>query len=80
MAVNVPAEATPEASVVTVMLLLEFEKVPLAPEPGAAKVTEVLAITAFEPSRTVTLSGVAKAVLAEAVWLLPPAIVTEAGV
>ena len=66
MAVNVPADATPEPLVVTVMVLLEFEKVPLAPEAGAVKVTEVFGITAFEPSRTVTLSGVAKAALTDA--------------
>ena len=77
---NVPASATPFESVLTVIVLLLFEKVPLAPDPGAVNVTGVLAITAFEPSFTVTLSGVAKAVPVLVLWLFPLVTVTDAGV
>ena len=41
LAVKTPAVAIPLASVFTVMVLVALEKVPLAPEAGAVKVTEM---------------------------------------
>src|SRR5665213_251369 len=57
------AEATPLILVATVIVAVLFEKMPLAPVPGAVKVTLTL-FTGLPPaSLTVTASGLVKAVL-----------------
>ena len=75
LAVKVLAVAIPDASVVTVALLV---KAPLAPLPGGAKVTLTPGITLPEASLTTALSAVAKAVLTVALWVLPAVTVIDA--
>ena len=74
MAVNVGAVATPEELVVTAGLP---ENVPLAPEPGAMKVTEMLLVGFPNESLTVACSGVANAVLTAALCGVPAVAVIE---
>ena len=75
MAVNVGAVATPEELVLTVALP---EYVPLAPEPGAMKVTEMPLVGFPNESLTVACSGVANAVLTAALCGVPAVAVMEA--
>lgn len=77
LAVNVPALATPVASVVTVVVVVPLvENVPLAPVVGAAKVTGMPGSGWLLPFRTVADRGVAKAVLICAAWFEPLAILS----
>ena len=62
LAVN-GAAATPEALVVTVMVVVLLLNTPDAPLPGAVKVTLTPATGLLPASRTVTASALAKAVL-----------------
>src|SRR5271165_3083731 len=69
LAVNTAEVATPEALVIAVFT--PPAKVPLAPLPGAVKVT-VTPLTALPPeSLTVATSGAPKAVLIVAFWGVP---------
>src|SRR5260370_14674245 len=76
LAVKAGGVATPLAFVFTIG---EPPNVPLAPEPGAAKVTGVLATRFPLASFTVACSRVAKAVLMVALWGVPALAVTLAG-
>src|SRR5664279_1349500 len=62
LAVN-EAEATPFASVGTVMVAVLFEKTPLAPDAGAVNTTLTPLTGLLPASLTVTASALAKAVL-----------------
>jgi len=57
------ADAMPEALVATVIVVVELLNLPLAPEPGAVKVTLTPGTGLLLASFTVTPSAVAKAVL-----------------
>jgi len=77
LAVNAAAVATPLAFVVAVFT--PPAKVPLAPLPGAAKVTVTPFTGLLLASRTVACSAVAKAVLIAALWGVPAVAVIVAG-
>src|SRR5882757_1303890 len=72
LAVN-GADATPEALVATVMVAVELENTPLAPEPGAVKVTLTPEIGLLLESFTVTANGLANAVEIAALCGVVPA-------
>ena len=72
--------ATPEAFVAVVTASAPPAKVPLAPLPGAVKVTFTPAPTRLLPaSRTVALRGDAKGELTGVVWPEPAVAVIDAG-
>jgi len=75
LALKVGAVATPLELAIT---KAEAPKVPLAPEPGAEKVTCALGITFPPESFTVACSAVAKAVLIVALCGVPAVAVTVA--
>ena len=70
LAVNCEAVAMPLPLVVTVTVVVEFAKVPLAPLPGAVKVTET-PLTGFPDSVTVAARLVAKALPTAVLWGVP---------
>jgi hypothetical protein len=78
-AVKAGAVPTPKLSVATVAVMEPPKKVPLAPEPGAAKNTVTLGTTLPRESRTVTCKGLENAVLIVALWLPPAVTAIEAG-
>ena len=69
------ADAIPDEFVATVMVFVAFEKVPDAPDPGDVNVTFTPETGLLPASRTVTPSGVAKAVLTVADCGVVPAFV-----
>ena len=69
------ANAIPETFVATVMVVVAFENVPDAPEPGDVNVTFAPETGLFPASRTVTPGGVAKTVLTVADCGVVPAFV-----
>ena len=69
----------PEPLVLPVIVLELFEKVPLAPELGAVKVTDWLGMVTPPASFTTTVKAVPKAVLIGALCVPPAVIVTDAG-
>ena len=73
MAVN-GADAIPEALVATVIVAVELLNMPLAPEPGAVKVTFTPDTGLLPASFTVTARAVAKAVLIVALCGVVPAL------
>ncbi len=76
-----PDVAIPEALVLAEMLLVPLPlNVPLAPLPGAVKVTGLDGITTLAASSTRTCKAEAKAVETPALWLLPLVMAIEAGV
>jgi len=77
LAVKVVAVAFPLALVETVVVTVEFAKVPEAPEAGAVKVTEAFGTGLPYWSATRTSKVVEKAVPTVVVWLLPCTIVIE---
>jgi hypothetical protein len=79
LAVKVGDVATPDASVVTVAVVLGPGKVPLAGVPGAVKVTDTLGTGLFPLSRTVALRGFVNAVPSGVIWPLPESTVMELG-
>ena len=78
LAVNVGAVALPFASVTTVTEVNGPGKKPLAPLPGAAKVTLTPEIGMPAVFLTTTARAVGKALLTATDWLLPAATVTLA--
>src|SRR5450631_4235742 len=79
LAVN-GADATPTAFVVTTMVVVLLLKSPDGPAPGAVKVTFTPGTGLLPTSRTVTASGLAKAVLMVALCGdVPGLAVIEAG-
>lgn len=79
LAVNVGDVATPDAFVVTATRPTPPVKVPVAPKPGAAKVTLTPATGLPPASLTVATKGAAKAVLTAALCPPPLVAVIEAG-
>src|SRR5205807_2402329 len=77
LALKVGAVATPLVLVVTVA---EEAKVPLAPLPGAAKVTEAPGTRLLNASLTVACNAVAKVALTVALWGVPAVAAMLAGV
>jgi hypothetical protein len=71
-AVNEPAEATPAAFVVTVIVFVLSEKVPDAPDAGAVNVTLTPGTGLPAASCTVTERGLATAVLTATDWGVVP--------
>src|SRR5215831_19877269 len=71
--------ACPLASVVSISVVVWFEKVPLAPELGAANVTGIPLIGLPRLSTTVATSGEPKALLTVARCGVPPVANTPAG-
>jgi hypothetical protein len=79
-AVNVPADAMPEALVVTAIVFVELLKVPDAPDTGAVNVTLAPLTRTPAASVTVTENGVPNAVLMAAdCGEVPEPAVTVAG-
>jgi hypothetical protein len=74
LAVNAAA-ATPLLFVVTEIVAVPFEKVPLAPLLGAWNVTDTPLKGLLAPSVTLACSDIAKAVLIAALCGVPPATV-----
>ena len=73
LAVN-GAAAMPDTLVATVMVAVELENTPLAPDPGAMKVTLMPEIGLLPESFTVTASGLANAVEIMALCGVVPAL------
>jgi len=75
--VNVVEVATPLGLEMSVSVAVPFVNLPLAPDPGAVKVTE--ALTGFPwLSVTVATNGAANAVLTTAFWGVPLVAATAA--
>ena len=79
MAVKTGEVATPEELVCAVTVAPPPANAPLAPEPGAVKVTVTFETGLPPESFTVTTSGVLKAVRTCAFWPLPDVVVMLAG-
>ena len=73
------ADATPEALVATVIVAVALLNVPLAPEPGAVKVTFTPDCGLLLASFTVTASALVKAVLTVALCGVVPAFAIMVG-
>jgi len=80
LAVNVVAVATPDASVVAMVVFVPFANVPLAPLLGAVNVTGTPLTGLLALSFTITDKSVPNAVLVAALCEDPPVAVIEAGV
>jgi hypothetical protein len=79
LAVN-GAEATPDTLVATVIVVVALLKTPLAPDPGAVKVTLAPITGALAEFLTVTASAVAKAVpIVADCGVVPGFVVMDAG-
>ena len=78
LAVN-GAEATPATSVATVMVAAALENTPLAPAPGAVKMTLTPGTGLLAASLTVTASELAKAVETAALCGVVPALAVIEG-